>query len=72
MYWWNDREIEIVEINGELYALDGWNGECYLHCWKCLDQFTADPEDEEYEIRPIYGEPDEDGNEDHIGYELMW
>ena len=73
MYWWDEGDIEIVKINGELYALDGWNGEIYLHCWKCLDRFTADPEDkEEYKIRPIYGKPDEDGNEDYIGYELMY
>ena len=26
-YWWNDKSIELVEIDGEVYALYGWNGE---------------------------------------------
>ena len=51
--WWNS-DNEIVNIDGTLYALNGWNGEKYLHCWKCIDEFTADSDDKEYEIRPVY------------------
>lgn len=51
---WMDTDIPIVEIDDDLYALNGWNGEKYLHCWKCIDRFTADPDDREYEVRPVY------------------
>ena len=51
--WWSDNNIELVKINGKIYALDGWNGEKYLHCWECIDRFTI-VDDKEYEIRPIY------------------
>lgn len=67
--WWNDNSIEIVEIDGELYALYGWNGEKWLHCWKCIDRFTADPDGKEYEVTPVYTEADEDEYE-ITGYEV--
>ena len=51
---WNGTDIDVVKIDGALYALNGWNGEKYLHCWKCIDRFTAAPDGEEYEIRPVY------------------
>ena len=64
--WWNDNSIELVEINGKIYALYGWNGEEYLHCWECADRYTAVDDGIEYEIKPIY-------NEDYeiIGYEII-
>lgn len=53
--WTDSSNIDVVEIDGSLYALDGWNGEKYGHCWKCKDRFTADPDDDgEYEIAPVY------------------
>ena len=70
MYWWLDKNIEIVEINGELYALYGWNGEKYNHCWKCADRYNAIDEDIEYVIKPVYQESP-DGNFDIIGYEIQ-
>ena len=57
--WWSDSNIELVKINGKIYALDGWNGEKYLHCWECIDRFTAADDNAEYEIRPIYDSSDE-------------
>ena len=52
---WQDTDINIAFIDMALYALYGWNGEKYLHCWKCKDRFTADPDDDgEYEIAPVY------------------
>lgn len=51
---WFESDIEIVEIEGNLYALNGWNGERWVHCWKCIDRFTADPDGREYEIVPVY------------------
>lgn len=46
--WWSDNNIELVKINGKIHALDGWNGEKYLHCWECIDRFTI-VDDKEYE-----------------------
>lgn len=52
--YWQDTDIRIECINGALYALNGWNGEKYLHCWKCIDRWTAADDDTEYEITPVY------------------
>lgn len=55
--WWNGKyeTIELYEIDGEIYALYGWNGEEYVSCWKCIDEYNADQNDDsEYCIRPIY------------------
>lgn len=76
-YIWNNRDIEIVEINGEMYTLHGWNGEAYYHCWKVADEKGFDRVDEdEYILTPIsqgVGDVDEDGNYDSyetINYEI--
>ena len=80
---WFESNIDIVEVEGTLYALNGWNGEKYLHCWKCINEWLADPEGAEYEIAPVYdrskwnddaGEfQDEDGRaiDGIIGYEVL-
>lgn len=65
-YLWNDKNIEIVEVDGEMFALYGWNGEAYCDCWKVLDAQGLDrvEEDTEYILTPIYkgiGIPDEEG-----------
>lgn len=54
---WNDKNIEIYEIYGKMYALYGWNGEKYLHCWEVLDKDGLQGlVDTEYIIIPIYNE----------------
>lgn len=68
-YLWNDKNIEIVEVDGEMYALYGWNGEAYYNCWKVLDAQGLDrvEEDTEYILKPVIqgvGTPDEEGNYD--------
>lgn len=80
---WQNTDIDVAWIDGTLYALNGWNGEKYLHCWKCVDRFTADPGGAEYEIAPVYdwsawneddGEfQDADGNaiDGIAGYEVL-
>lgn len=80
--YWQDTDIRIEYIEGALYALYGWNGEKYLHCWKCIDRFTADSDGREYEVAPVYdwsawneadGEfQDSEGNavDGIIGYEV--
>ena len=81
--FWMDTNIRIECIGGERYALDGWNGEKYTSCWKCIDKWTADPDGVDYEVEPVYdwskwndedGEfQDADGNSFNgiIGYEVL-
>ena len=59
-HWWNDQEIELVEIDGSVYALNGWNGEMYTNCWKCTGENNMDASQEEYEITPQCIEIEED------------
>jgi len=79
---WFESNIDIVEIDGELYALNGWNGEKWVHCWKCFDSHTQALENKEYEIAPIYdlrkwneesGEFEDGGTaiDGIIGYEVL-
>lgn len=63
--WWNDKNIEIVEIEGKAIALYGWNGERYLYCFEVDGEHLMDIVDKDtiYEVEPI-DEPidyDEDG-----------
>lgn len=76
-------DIEMVKIDREWYALNGWNGQKWVHCWHCFDRFTADPEGTECEIAPVYDWSrwnetadefqDADGNaiDGIIGYEVL-
>lgn len=32
--WWNDKNIEVVNVDGKWVALYGWNGECWCDCWE--------------------------------------
>lgn len=54
--WWNDHSIDLVEIDGDVYALYGWNGEKYTSCWKCSGECYTEPSDEEYSVFPEYEE----------------
>ena len=59
-YWWNDKSIELVEIDGSVYALYGWNGEEYGNCWKCTGEFLTEASKEEYTLKPVYKDVAED------------
>lgn len=66
--WWNDSSIELIEKDGNVYALAGWNGEKYYNCWKVIeDGLTAS--EEEYIITPIYNQIDDDEFE-VVNYEI--
>jgi hypothetical protein len=68
--WWNDKSIELIEIDGSVYALNGWNGEEYTACFKVGGQFNMDILSKEiYNIRPKYKKIAEDEYE-IIGYEV--
>lgn len=57
--WWNDSSIHLIEKDGNIYALAGWNGESYCNSWKVIeDGLTASEED--YIITPIYKQLGED------------
>lgn len=53
-YWWTGDNIEMVEVNGQAYALYGWNGEEYDDCWKCSGEHLLDASYERYTLRPVY------------------
>ena len=75
--WWNDKNVELVELNGRVFALNGWNGEEFTECWECFGEHHMDSGAEHYTLRPVLrgiGEPDEDGSCDQyetIDYELL-
>src|SRR5690625_4161107 len=64
--WWNDKEIELVEIDGKVYALNGWNGESYLKSWECTGEDYMDASEKEYCITPQYEEVE--GEFEIVGY----
>lgn len=67
--WWNDKSIDLVEIDGKVYALYGWNGEEWTQCWECLGEDYMES-GEKCVIRPIWKEVAEDEWE-IIAYELI-
>lgn len=52
--WWNDRSIELVEVSGIVYALNGWNGEKYTDCWQCCGEYFNKSSPESYTLTPIF------------------
>lgn len=52
--WWADKSIEMIEIDGIVYALNGWNGESYLNCWECTGDYLMDSSEKTYTLVPIY------------------
>lgn len=65
--WWNDKEIELVEIDGKVYALNGWNGEKYLDSWEVAKNDYTDIINDGFTIKPEYKEV-EDGEFEIVGY----
>ena len=67
--FWNDRDIEIYNINGRNIALHGWNGEKYLNCYE-LSSNLIDIIKENIEVIPEYEEIDED-NYKIVNYKII-
>ena len=55
-YWSGEHDyIEMVEVDGGIYALSGWNGEKFTNCWKCIDEWTVDPDEPgRFVATPVY------------------
>lgn len=63
-HWWNGDQ-ELIRKDGEVYALNGWNGESYTDSWKCSGEYHAEASPESYDITPIY-----DDAGDIVNYEI--
>lgn len=73
-HWWNDKEIEIVEIDGRPIALSGWNGENYSECWEVKEMIGDegfDIKEDGLRVEPIYKQINEDEFET-IDYKLIY
>lgn len=57
---WNNTDIEVVEIDGRWYALNGWNGESYLDCWETDEHTFTMGDGKVYKISPVYEQTVED------------
>lgn len=68
--WWNSNDIEMIDLEGKVYALHGWNGEAYKKSWECLGEYHMDASEETYTITPVTEEVAEDEFET-IGYEVV-
>lgn len=70
--WWTG-DIEVVEVEGRMIALNGWNGEIYLDCWE-VEEIKNDTaygvKVDGLQVRPVYTE-NEDGEFELDGYELV-
>ena len=74
-HWFSDDRIEIVEICGKWYALNGWNGEVYTDCWETEEPSygtSCECLAEGILIQPLY-EPYPDNPEQYqcIGYSVV-
>lgn len=60
--YWNDKNLDIVEVNGEYYVInDDWNGEHYFGCWKVLDVNGIEKaDDNSYILTPKYMKKEDD------------
>jgi hypothetical protein len=58
--WWNDRNIELVEFDGKVYALNKWDGEEWTDCWECVGNDYMEVGETGIRIRPVYEEVAED------------
>ena len=57
--WWNDKNIEIYEIEGRKIALYGWNGEVYNECFEVSEDLHEILE-KNLKVKPIYKQVGED------------
>lgn len=58
--WWNNKILEIYEIEGKRIVLNKWNGEIYYDCFEVAENLIDIVSEKNFEIRPIYKEIAED------------
>lgn len=56
----NKENIEIIEKDGKLYALHGWNGLQYLDCFTVNKYHQWDKSLERYTMTPVWDTSSED------------
>lgn len=51
----SNPDVELIRLsNGNVYALYGWNGERFLHCWQVDSKFMIDVIKTDITLVPIY------------------
>ena len=71
--WWNDKDIEVVEIDNRYIALYGWNGEAYTDCWEVEEiknNIAFGVKANNICVKPLYEQIDED-DYDIVVYEIV-
>ena len=66
--WWRNKNIDLVEVEGKIYALYGWNGEKYYNCWIVSGENHTEASKEKYVLTPIYKEI---GDEEYEIYDYI-
>lgn len=67
--FWNDKNLEVYEIDGRNIVLNKWDGEKYFECFE-LAENLIDIIDNQIEVKPIYKEVEED-KYDIVGFEIL-
>lgn len=53
--WWNDKSIDIYNIDGKNIALWGWNGDKWYKCFEVSEDLLEVKHPEiEYVVEPVY------------------
>lgn len=55
--WWNSRDVDLIEKDGTIYALHGWNGESYTESWQVVGRTESVGK---FDIRPVYEQVGDD------------
>ena len=58
--WWNDKSLEIYEIDGRKIVLNKWNGEMYWDCFEVSENLLEIISEERFEVKPVYKQISDD------------
>lgn len=50
----NGSDLDLIELDGVLIVLDGWNGEKFTECSICKDVYSVDVKEQDFTLVPIY------------------
>lgn len=51
---WKNTSVPLVEINGTVYVLNGWDGKVFTHCWIYNEEATIEEAKKLYIVKPVY------------------